>query len=441
MKNFIKTEVTVINKMFQANNVMAKVSKADNVLNSFVRYRLMLHQTQSFSDVEKLIREITNAVNKNRKRRNVAPTDIVIADNPTFSLEVNHPNPKPLIMMNEQIDKHEMICGLSAIDNKPEVIKFEDTPHTLIAGMTNSGKSVLLQMMLLSLTANTSPDELKLVLIDLKNEDLVPFRNLPHVIEFAGTREKAIEAIDWVVEEKNRRIEESDTPYRIVLIIDELAQLANEKSIRDKLGDLASIGRSKKINLIAATQNVTKDGGIGSMMKANFTCRLVGKVAPGMSQVATSLPKMYAHLLPGKGSFLRIEGNNNHRFQSFYLTSKDVKKYVANIASKYPKTDNHQPVMSPVITSYPTDNHRFYTSREGTDAITGDDNQFPIGALRDLTSDEIEQVKQLATLAEFQYRGQPSINKLVNHVYGSKCPERIANIKSALTENKLKEVA
>ncbi|MEZ4614074.1 MAG: FtsK/SpoIIIE domain-containing protein [Caldilineaceae bacterium] len=192
---------------------------------------------------------------------------------------------------------------------------------------------VLLQTMLLSLCAGTSPDDLKLVLVDLKNEDLVPFECLPHVLTFAGTREAAVSAIQGVVEEKDRRIKQRGyKPYRLVLVIDEMAQLAGDNEVKGMLGDLASIGRSKAINLIGATQHPTDKGGLGTLLKANFPVRLVGMVAPGQSYIATGRPQTHADLLPGKGAFLRCQGPDVYRFQSFYIEPGEVEGMARHIA-------------------------------------------------------------------------------------------------------------
>jgi DNA segregation ATPase FtsK/SpoIIIE-like protein len=430
MKEFIESEIKVINSLFRHNNILAKVIKAENVLDSFVRYHLSLHASQQFKAIESLQRELSAVLAKNRLRWKISPTDIISVSKPTFGLEVNHPNPKPLHYSMRKVTNlqpNTMLCGLSALDSKPELIRFKETPHTLIAGMTNAGKSVLLQMMLLSLVANNKPEDLKLILIDLKNEDLVPFKNLPHVLQFHTDQRSAIDGVDWLIAEKDRRIEHNST-QRIVLVIDELAQLVGDRRTTQKLGDLASIGRSKNLNLIAATQSVTKDGGIGSMMKANFSCRLIGKVAPGLSSIATGLPHQQAHLLPGFGSFLRIEGSINHRFQSYFIEPNDIKLMVNWVGEQY-KLQTNNTDMKVDITGYGDNNHQIYTSNNETQQITG---YFPIGQLRDLDAKEIAEVKRLAQQEQFQYQAKPSLSKLTLEVFGSKSPERMQKIKEVL---------
>lgn len=430
MKGFIESEIKIINGMFKHNRILAKVIKAENVLNSFIRYHVSLHASQQFSSIEKIQRELSAQLAKNRLKYNFPSTDIILCTKPSFGLEVSHPKPQALLWPMKrltELDTDTMLCGVSALDGKLEVLKFKDSPHVLIAGMTNAGKSVLLQMMLLSLVANNNPDDLKLILIDLKNEDLVPFKNLPHVLSFNTDHQSAITAIDWMITEKNKRVE-SNQGSRIVLVIDELAQLASDRRLANKLGDLASIGRSKRLNLIAATQSVTKDGGIGNMMKANFSTRLVGKVANGLSSIATGLPKMQAHLLPGYGSFLRIEGDKNHRFQSYYIELCDVKLMCSHVAKQF-KLQPSKLGMNVDISNDTRDIDLIYTSENKTHDISYQVDIFPIGNFRELTAKEIAEVKRLYALPEYH-----SISKLTQKVYGSRNPERTEKIKEILND-------
>lgn len=431
MKEFIESEIRLIHKMFQANNIFAKVIKAENVLQSFVRYQLSLKVNQKFTAIESVTRELEAVLTKNRQKNGFEPTNIILCIKPNFGLEVAHPKPTPLLWPMRKLTTLEpdtMLCGVSAIDNKPELVRFKDSPHILIAGMTNAGKSVLMQMMLLSLVANNSPDKIGLVLIDKKNEDLVPFKSLPHVISYNYKQDDVLEAIRFIIAEKESRIEEN-VGRRIVLVIDELAHVVESRRIAKELGDLSSIGRSKRLNLIAATQSVTKDGGIGSMMKANFSCRMIGKVAPGLSSVATGLAKMQAHLLPGQGSFLRIEGDKNHRFQSYYINESDVKLMVNHVSKQYPQHKLHikKDDIERDISNDMGDINLVYTREREVHDISYQNDIFPIGAYRELTAKEVAEVKRLYTTPEFN-----SVSKLTLKVFGSRNPERTNKIKEVL---------
>ena len=216
-----------------------------------------------------------------------------------------------------------------------QVITLDDSPHTLIAGITGSGKSVLEVGAVLSLAMNTPPDECDLILIDLKNDDLVPLRNLPHVVQFATNPDDAMQAVEYVAAESARRRDSQRRDNRrIVVVIDELAQLPPDGL--ELLNGVLSLGRSQRINVISATQHPTADTMGGSVGKVNYTTRLVGRVAEAQAaNTAAGRPKTGAEFLPGKGSFLRIEGPDLVRFQAFKLTHGDVDRIVGEVVAKW----------------------------------------------------------------------------------------------------------
>lgn len=334
----LTAERNIIDGMFKQNNIYAKVDPSKSVYgdptSGFIRYALKLRQDQRFDAVEKIHRELSVILSDKRDRARLSsPIQVIPVSTPSFALEVPHPAPQTLLWSPRKVTTtpaHTMLIGRSYAgkESHEETISLADSAscHVLVVGITGAGKSVLLQSMMLSLTANTSPDDLKLVLVDLKNEDMLPFRNLPHVLTFAGSREQAVDAIKFVYDEKEKRVaNEGYKPYRLVLWIDEMAQLASMKGVADMLGDLASIGRGKLINLVGATQHPTDRGGLGGLLKANFPVRLVGMVASGQSYIATNRPKIHADLLPGKGAFLRIQGPTVQRFQSYNIEANDVR--------------------------------------------------------------------------------------------------------------------
>lgn len=345
INGLMTSEAQLINTMFQRNDLRAKVDKRRSVCveTGYLSYALTLAMDERFAKVEALQRELSTVLG-NARRRHHLPGDVqcIPVSFPQLALELPHPQPKPLLASNAVLTSakpHTMLAGRSYIEGpQDEYVVFDETPHVLIAGITGAGKSVLLQTMLLSLAANTSPAECKLVLVDLKNEDLVPFEKLPHTLTFAGTRAAALEALRWVWAEKEKRVANRGyKPYRVVLVIDEMAQLAGNREAREILGDLASIGRAKDVNLIGATQHPTKEGGLGSLLKANFGVRLVGQVAPGQSQYATNRSHTHAELLPGKGAFLRCQGPRVYRFQGFYIDEKG-KNEVTSMARQIGRT-------------------------------------------------------------------------------------------------------
>ena len=348
IKQLLNTEGALIAKMFQRNQIYAKVDPSKSVYkdptSGFIRYSLILRADQRFDAIEKITRELSDALSRQRERMGLpCPINAIPVSVPSFALEVPHPVQQMLLWSPRKItttQPHTMLIGrsYSGKESKDETVNLADSGscHALIVGITGAGKSVLLQNMMLSLTASTSPGDLKIVIVDLKNEDMLPFRHLPHVMTFAGTKDQSIDAIRFVYEEKEKRIVNAGyKPYRLVLWIDEMAQLAAMKECAEMLGDLASIGRGKLINLVGATQHPTEKGGLGGLLKANFPVRLVGMVASGQSYVATGRPKIHADLLPGKGAFLRIQGPQVQRFQSFNIEANDVELMANHVADRW----------------------------------------------------------------------------------------------------------
>lgn len=349
IKQLMIGEAGLINAMLQRNNIRAKVDKRHSVCveTGYLSYALTLAMDERFAKVEAMQRELSTVLGSARRRLGLpGDAQVIPVAFPRLALELPHPQPKPLLATNAALTSakpHTMLAGRSYIEGpQDEYVVFDETPHVLVAGITGAGKSVLLQTMLLSLAASTPPAECRWVLVDLKNEDLVPFEKLPHTLTFAGTKAAALDALRFVQAEKDKRVERRGyKPYRVVLVIDEMAQLAGSGEARDILGDLASIGRGKDINVIGATQSVTKEGGMGALLKANFTVRLVGQVAPGQSQYATNRPQTHADLLPGRGAFLRCQGPHVYRFQSYFVNEKErseVTKIAHTLARRWGST-------------------------------------------------------------------------------------------------------
>ena len=324
MPAIIAGEVAAINRTFAGTrpgrNPPAVVSQNLTVVagRSYIAYGLRLYSTVLPQDVEKLLPKLTEALSALRRR----PTDVRLRRKP-LALEVAHPFPAPLdwTRARTQLQPDTMLTGRNYSGGEPrdDVLRFDDTPHVLIAGTTGSGKSTLLRMMIATLALNTSPDLCRMYLVDLKNEDLLPFRRLPHVETTAITRAQAMDVVRYMHAEKNRRVMEGKTSGpRVVLVIDELAQIADKSTVQ-LLDDALAVARSKRINAIFATQKPTVDV-VGRLGKANLTTRLVGRVTTAdESTTAAGRGETGAHLLPGKGAFLRVEGADVTRLQAYWL--------------------------------------------------------------------------------------------------------------------------
>jgi hypothetical protein len=424
IQTLLTAEAECINRMLRSNNIFAKVTPSGSIYkdatSGFIRYALILREDQSFRAIETIQRELSAVVSHCRQRFGLSvPVQVMPVSTPIFGLEVPHPLPQKLLWSYRNIvmaKPHTMLLGQSYNGNETKIESMDladsGSCHALVVGITGAGKSVLMQNMLLSLTANTSPDELKIVLIDLKNQDMLPFRNLPHVLNFSGNREDARSAIEYVCAEKEKRIKQIGyKPYRLLLWIDEMAQLASMNGMADMLGDLASIGRGKLINLIGATQHPTDKGGMGGLLKANFPVRLVGQVAPGQSYVATGRKELHTDLLPGHGAFLRLQGPTVQRFQSFWI-DEDGEGEVSLMARKIVKHWQTEPTK--LVPEREARSLVYVNAEPGVEPVLEpvQNRFFPLSEKRPLSDKEALEARRL--------NEEMSKNALCILIYGSK---------------------
>ena len=335
MPAIIAGEVAAINKTFQGRGLIARTRTNGAIVagRSYISYPLQLGEKVLPEDVEKIMSKLTEALYTQRGNR---PVTLRLRRKP-LALEINHPFPAPLDWQRAQtaLQPDTMLTGRNYSGGEPtdDVLRFDDTPHVLIAGTTGSGKSTLLRMMVSTLALNTSPDALRLYLVDLKNTDLKPFRSLPHKELFAGEDADALRAIRIVHREVKRRkdAEDTDAP-RIVLVIDELAEVGDRDTL-DLLSSILRIGRSFRVNVVAATQLPTK-ATCGE--KNNYTVRFVGAVTDAQTAaLAAGRGDSGAHLLPGKGAFLRVEGTTLERLQAYNLDMDGTAQLVQQAVTRW----------------------------------------------------------------------------------------------------------
>jgi len=153
-----------------------------------------------------------------------------------------------------------------------------DRPHLIIAGATGSGKSVALNGIIYTLLQTRSPRNCQFVLVDPKKVELVQFASLPHVVQYASEGPDMIRALQWTVEETDRRfscmqrdrVREYNGPD-LYVIVDELADLMTtlKKESLPLLQRLAQIGRAARVHVIACTQNVLAVT-LPTTLKCNF---------------------------------------------------------------------------------------------------------------------------------------------------------------------------
>ncbi|WP_446454819.1 DNA translocase FtsK [Tuanshanicoccus yangjingiae] len=229
-------------------------------------------------------------------------------------------------------------------------------PHLLIAGATGSGKSVGMNVIIVSLLMKAHPDEVKFLMIDPKKVELTMYDDLPHQLAPVVTNpRKAAQALNKVVQEMERRYElfaasnvrnidtyneqveewnkeDNGTVYeklpKIIVFVDELADLMMVASneVESAIIRLAQMARAAGIHMIIATQRPSVDV-ITGIIKANVPSRLAFAVSSGTDS-RTILDSVGAEKLLGRGDMLfqPMGKNKPVRVQGAYISDSEVEK-------------------------------------------------------------------------------------------------------------------
>lgn len=233
------------------------------------------------------------------------------------------------------------------VAGKPVCADLTALPHLLIAGTTNSGKSVLVNAILTSLLLNNSPLDLRLVLVDPKRVELTGYNGIPHLLApVVVDAERVGAALQWVLREMDSRYKrfakagarniadynlkgDEFLPY-LVIVIDELADLmmlAPEETERS-ITRLAQLARATGIHLIISTQRPSVDVVTG-LIKANFPARVAFMVASGTDS-RVILDKPGAENLLGRGDMLyqAPDAPAPVRLQGVYVSDPEIQRLV-----------------------------------------------------------------------------------------------------------------
>jgi S-DNA-T family DNA segregation ATPase FtsK/SpoIIIE len=232
-------------------------------------------------------------------------------------------------------------------------------PHLLIAGSTGTGKSVFLNSLLMGMLFKSTPDELKLVLIDPKQLEMGLYADIPHLFTPVVTNPKvAANVMRNATREMERRLkllaargvrnidqynrtfekgqslslfdgaeedEHKPLPY-MVIVIDELADLmmVDTNGVEESITRLAQMARAVGIHLILATQRPSVDV-ITGLIKANFPARISFRVASKVDS-RTILDANGSESLLGKGDMLYLPAGSSrlHRIHGPYVNEREV---------------------------------------------------------------------------------------------------------------------
>ena len=234
------------------------------------------------------------------------------------------------------------------------VTRLEKMPHMLVAGATNSGKSVCLNSLIISLIYKASPEDLRFILIDPKRVEFTFYNGLPHLLipDVITEVDKAISALSWVINEMERRFVcfmnfnakniddynkskevvaklHEKMPY-IIIIVDELADFMqqNKKEMEEHIKRLTAKARAAGIYLVLATQRPSVDIITGTI-KANLPSRIAFRVSANQDS-RTILGTAGAERLLGRGDMLfhPADMQDPMRLQGAYISNREIEKVV-----------------------------------------------------------------------------------------------------------------
>jgi S-DNA-T family DNA segregation ATPase FtsK/SpoIIIE len=306
------------------------------------------------SQITSLRRDLALALSAERLR-----IEAPVPGRPYVGIEV--PNPKSTIVRLRPILESEEFYKIDSplaialgrdVSGQPIVTDLGNMPHLLIAGTTGSGKSVCIAAITSCLVMNNTPEDLRLVMVDPKMVELVRFNGMPHLFGRVETDlERILVVLRWTVSEMDRRyklLEESrsrnldsynrkarrrknmDVLPRIVLLVDELADLmmSAPEQTEPALVRLAQMARATGIHLVLATQRPSTDVVTG-LIKANFPARISFAVASSIDS-RVILDTAGAESLLGHGDmlFLPPEAPAPMRAQGVMVTDQEVERII-----------------------------------------------------------------------------------------------------------------
>jgi S-DNA-T family DNA segregation ATPase FtsK/SpoIIIE len=364
MRQMLEYQADRIEAVLAHHKVPARVT-GGTVTPRWIRFQVVPALGARIASITGLAEELAAALD--------APTVRVARQGATIAVEVPRDDPHPvrlipLLRGMRNVPPVTAVLGI-AEDGVPLLIRLPspDVAHILVAGTTGSGKTALLRAMVLSLAyfngagrtehvamcpatcdpASLRPAtcDLRLVLIDPKGSAFRDLEGLPHlarpVIRDPAEAVEALGSLVRLMEVQSRQgykdtRGEASPLSTCILIIDELADLlmvAGAEAERP-LTRLLQRGREAGIHVIAATQKPTA-AVIGSLVKANFPVRLVGKVtSPEDARVATGWKGTGAERLLGRGDFIAVAEGQLHRFQAAYIAPEEVSQVVAEIQNQ-----------------------------------------------------------------------------------------------------------
>ena len=348
-----------LQKKLQEFNIPVEIAWYE-IWPTVIQFKIKPAEWVKVSSIEKLKKDLALALRSNI--RILAP----IPGTEYVWIEIPNPNSK-IVYLSEILWSKQFIWWMNKYLTNLAIWKkiswelffqpLEKMPHLLVAGQTWSGKSVAINDFIISLLYQNTPAELKFIMVDPKQVELGLYEWIPHLLAPIITEpEKALRALKWAVDvmnkrykllkdhkvrniyEYNEKVDEKDKMSRIVIIVDELADLMmswNKKEVEHNIARIAQMARAVGMHLILATQRPSVNV-ITGLIKANIPTRIAFGV---VSQVdsRTILDRSWAEDLIWKWDLLFVSPDYKYpiRIQAPFVSTSDTEKVIEIMKKKY----------------------------------------------------------------------------------------------------------